>query len=130
MADMGLSHTEVAAITAGWALTRDGLARTLARHKAFSWQDLQDSDWFGRGYSKGLAGSKHSCAAFLRKNCGKRNGTAAGAPALPPLIQTVPLLYQFSGTDHTTDGFKNFPLVAVTQDIAMFLVSEHKHTSP
>ena len=119
MNDMGLSQQAVTEITEGWKQTQTALATTLKQHQAFSWQDLRDSSGFGRNYSGGLEGCKSSCAAFLRESC-------AGSPdttAVPP-IQRAPLLYQFSGTDHVTDGFNNHldAPVALKQDIAMFLL--------
>jgi hypothetical protein len=111
MDDMGLDQAQVTLIQEEWKRTVTALAAVMRQHSAFSWQDLRNSDQFGRNYSGGLEGCKSSCTTFLRKSC--RSPTA---------IQNSPLLYQFTGTDHVVDKFQNFPLVALKQDIAMFLL--------
>ena len=67
MDDMGLDQPQVTRITEEWQQTVRALADVIEQHQAFSWQDLQDSNNFGRNYSAGLEGCKLGCLFFVQK---------------------------------------------------------------
>ena len=96
---MGLTQAQVDKITSEWQQTVDAVHASLVKAGKFNWQLLQSSgSGFGRNFSGGLPGAKASCATFLRSACGEKASA----------IQSSPLIYEFTGTDHVYDQHRPF----------------------